>query len=479
MANDTVKRNIVWNTCYQLFLVVSPLITVPYISRTLGVNGIGAYSYASSYQFFLALFAILGTSAYGMRTIAQARDDKEEYSRLFWEIEIMTIISSAICLCIWGIVIAFASKYKLLYIILTLNLITCMLDISWFYAGMEMFRYNVVKNAVCRSLGIILQFALVKDESDLYKYAAIMMGMGFLGAVTLWLPMRKLVVWRKINSLNLKKHLLQTIVYFIPSIAASVYTLVDKILLGLIAASEQENGYYEQATKIINALKAMTFASLNTVLGSRISYLFAKKEYEQIKARIKVSLDYILYLGIGMCFGIIAVADVFVPIFFGKQYMGVISVIKMMAPLIVIIGLSNCLGSHYYTPSGRRRESAVYIVVGAIINVVLNIILIPEFKSIGAVIATLVGELVITLLYFLNSKGYVDYSAFISQIIKKIIAASVMYWILIVLGRIIETNIQTLVIMVILGVIIYSIVLHILGDSMQLYFEKLLRRPKK
>ena len=473
-----MKKNIAWNTCYQLLLVLSPLIIAPYISRTLGVTGVGAYSYASSCQFFLAMFAVLGTSSYGMRTIARARDDREEYSRLFWEIELMTVISSLVCILIWGIFVFFVSKYRVLYIILTLNLLNCMLDISWFYAGLEMFRYTVAKNAFFRVLSIVLQFLLVTDENCLYIYAAILMTTELLGTLTLWIPLRKLVYFRRIKLINLRTHFMQTMIYFIPAISTSVYTLLDKILLGAITQSEYENGYYEQATKVINALKALTFVSLNTVLGSRLSYLFAKNNNGEIRNRIRNSLDYILYFGFGLCFGILAVAECFVPVFFGQQYTGTVPVLMLMSPLIIIIGLSNCLGSHYYTPSGRRRESAIYIMIGATANLLMNLILIPRFNSIGAVISTLIAESVITVLYFWNSKGYIEYRVLGHQILKKLVAAGIMFAALKLQSNYLGVSIQSLLIQIVTGMIIYVVVLHILRDSMQRNLETLLIKRK-
>lgn len=474
MTADKVKKNIAFSTCYQILIMLSPLITAPYIARVLGVSGIGIYSYASSCQYFLALFAVMGTTSYGMRTISQARDSKEKYSRLFWEIEIMTVITSSVCIALWLGFAVTRPQYMPLYLILTLNLVNTMFDITWFYAGMELFRYTVTVNGICKILGIILQFTLVKSKEDLYIYALVIMTTTLAGTLSLWVPAARMLSGCRIKLSDLGPHFVQTLIYFIPAIATSVYTILDKVLLGIITESEYENGYYEQATKIINALKALTFSSLNLVLGSRISYLFAKRDLGEVKSKIRTSMDFILYMGIGFCSGLIAVAGSFVPLFFGKDYAPAIPLLRLMSPLIVIIGISSCLGSQYYVPSGKRKQSAGYIVAGAAVNLVLNLIMIPSLKSVGAVLATLVAESLITVLYLTNAKGYVSYKALFPGLIKKLFAAAVMFAIISIPERFLGEGVQALVIQIVTGPVIYALILHILKDSMQLEFEKLL-----
>ena len=152
------------------------------------------------------------------------------------------------------------------------------------------------------------------------------------------------------------------------------------------------------------------FAGINLVLSSRISYLFAEKKYEEIKKRISISMDYILCIGIAICFGLIGIAKRFVPLFFGPGYDKTIELLQLMAPLIVIIGISNCLGAQYYTPAGLRAKSAKYIIIGSIINLFMNLLLIPRIRSIGAVIATIIAELMISVLYLHSCDGYYQWT---------------------------------------------------------------------
>lgn len=464
MKNTSIKKNLIFSTFYQILILIIPFITAPYISRVIGPKGVGIYSYTNSIQMYFSIFAALGTISYGAREIARNRDDEYKRSKIFWEIEILTIITSSICLIFWGILIGFSKEYKIYYIILTMNLLNTMFDISWFYTGIEQLKYTITQNSIFKILGVILLFSLVKDSDDLTLYMLIMSLTTLLGTMSMWIYLPKFI--KKINISNLKiiPHFKETLIYFIPTIATSIYTILDKTLIGTITKNAEENGYYEQATKIINMTKAITFTSLNTVLGARISYLFAEEKLQEIKNKIDMSINYILFMGIGIMFGLMGIADIFVPIFFGQGYDKVIILIKILSPLVIIIGISNCLGAQYYNPAGLRAKSAKFIIIGSIVNLILNLILIPKYWSYGASIATIIAELVITLLYLKNCGDFFILKNLIKFSWKKIIAGLIM---LIVINNItfISNNLILLGIKVLSGIITYFIVLLICKDE--------------
>ena len=277
MKNPSIKKNIIISTLYQILSIITPLITAPYVSRVIGPNGIGAYSYTSSVQLYFSLFAALGTAEYGLREISRARMDVYKRSKLFWEIELISAINSAVMLILWLIFISVQNQYHVMYLILTLNLLNTLCDISWFYDGLEQFQYTVTKNAIVKVAGVILILLFVKGPQDTNLYVLIMTATTFLGTLSMWLSLKKFLVKTKINVSNLKIHFRETLIYFIPTIATSIYTSMDKTLIGVITHSNDENAYYEQATKIINLIKAVTFTAVNSVLGARISFLFVQK----------------------------------------------------------------------------------------------------------------------------------------------------------------------------------------------------------
>ena len=479
-TQPSLKKNIAISTLYQILLVILPMITAPYIARVLGPDQSGIYDFTNSIQTYFAMFAALGTASYGAREIARVRNDEKMRSVLFWEIELMTVMTSAACIAVWFVFIFFANQYKVIYLVLTMGLFSTMFDISWFFAGMEQFTYTVSKNAVCKLAGVILMFLFVKRPEDLLLYIIIITASTMLGNLSMWLYIPRFVTKVDFKKLRFRKHFHETLIYFIPSVATSVYTVLDRTLIGTITNNRAENGCYHYTMQIINIMKALTFSSLNMVLGSRIAYLFAEEKYDEIKERIRDSINYILFMGFGICFGLIGVSRRFVPLYLGPGYDRVITMLMLMSPIVIIIGVSNCLGSQYYTPSGNRRLSARFIIIGAIVNFTLNLILIPRFWGYGAIVASLIAETVITVLYFRHCNGYLTAETLFREGWKKLAAGILMLAVIMVMDRRIESNIIALVAEVAIGFTVYCAVIVILRDTFlsEIVMGKILHRKK-
>lgn len=462
----SLKMGVLWNTLYQILVLILPLITAPYVARTIGPSGTGVFSFTSSIQYYFSMFAALGTATYGSREIARSRDDATRRTQLFWEIEGLTVISSSLMMICWWIFIAFNQQYQTIYMILSLNLVATMLDISWFFTGLEQFKSIVTKNSILKILGVIAIFTFVKDAGDLNTYVFIMTLTTVGANASMWLGLRKHIVPIQLKHLNLKHHFKETLIYFVPTIATSIYTVLDKSIIGIITNNAYENGYYEQATKIINICKSLTFVALNSVLGSRIAYLFVDHKVEEIKSKIRSSIDYISFIGIGMWFGLLAVSKVFVPIFFGDGYERVATLLYVFSPIIVIIGISNCLGSQYYTPSGRQGQSARYLIVGSVVNLVFNFIFIRFFGAFGAALSSVIAEGVITFLYVKNCQQFYSFKDLFKTTYKKLLSGCVMWGTLLAVQHYIScASILGIAFLVILGVMVYCVTGFLLRDS--------------
>lgn len=425
-TKPSIKKNYLYSLMYQVLTMIIPFITAPYVARVLGADGIGTYSYTQSYMTYFTMVATLGTASYGMREIAQCRNDKAVYSKKFWEIELLTILTTLTCLIVWMILILFSHKYKIYFIALIPSLLASMFDISWFYTGHEKISYTVFWNAICKIIGVICIFIFIKEKSHLVVYIFLNSFVIMLGNISMWIFLPDMLVKVPFQKLSLKKHFHETLIYFIPTVATTVYTVLDKTLIGAITHDDYQNGYYEQATKIINMAKTAVFVSVNSVMAARISYLFSENRIQEIKMRIKKSMDFILLLGFAATFGIVAIAKDFVPVFFGNGYKPVVTLLYWMSPLILIIGISNCLGSQYYTPAGLRAKSSKYIIIGSIVNLVMNLFLIPYYRAIGAVIGSIVAESTISVLYFKNCNGFLSILQVLKSSYKRLFAGGCM-----------------------------------------------------
>lgn len=464
MKTPSLKKIFLYSTFYQILVILIPLITAPYISRVLGAEGIGIYSYTLSIQTYFSMFATLGVLSYGTREIAMNRDDSIKRSKLFYEIELMVIIATLICLIGWLLVIIFYKEYRNYFIALSFNLVAVIFDISWFFSGLEEFKYIVVKNSIVKISTVILMFILVKNKSDLLLYILLMSCGTLIGNISMWVKLPNFICRINKKSISLKHHFKESFIYFIPTIATSIYTVLDKTLIGILTTGNSQNGYYEQATKIINLAKAITFTSLNTVMSARTSYLYSNNQIYEIKDKIKKSLDFILLIGFGICFGLIGISNGFVQWFFGKGYDPVINLLKIFSPIIVIIGISNCIGNLYYTPVGKRATSAKFLILGSFINLIINLFLIPRFGAYGAAIGSVIAELIITALYIKFCEGFFTFTLLVEISWKRIFAGISMLLILSAINIMKKGMIYITLFQILIGAIVYYIVLLILKD---------------
>lgn len=467
MTQPSVKQNYIYRTLYEILVLIIPLVTTPYISRVLGADGVGTYSYTSSIITYFTLFAALGTVSYGTREIARHRGDRQKSSKLFWEIELMTVGTTAICLIVWYAVILFSKQYRPYLIALTPVLLGTMFDISWYFTGLERIKNIVICNSLCKIAGIILLFTFVKQREDLALYIVINSMVTMLGNLSIWTYLPKTLEKVDARTLTFKNHFKETFIYFVPTIATSIYTVLDKTLLGAITHDTYQNGYYEQTNKIMLMTYTVSFVAINSVMSARISYLFAEKKYDEIKNRIRKTMDSIFLIGFGCAFGIIGVAGRFVPIFLGPGYEPVIKLLCCMSPLIIIVGISNCLGSNYYTPSGQRARSARVIVLGSVINLILNLSMIPFLGARGAIIASIVAESVITVLYVRMSGEYMSGKILLKLSWKRLLSGLIMLMFVLILGKYLPyRNLVVTAIQVIIGIAVYFGLLLLMKDNM-------------
>lgn len=425
-ASPSIRKNYIYNLIYQILTLITPFITTPYISRVIGPDGTGVQSYTNSVVQYFAIVAALGTTSYGQREIARHRDDREMRTRLFWEIQILCGITTSLCIGAWAGVILFSREYTSFYLVLTMNLLAVAFDISWFFGGLEQYGMIVTRNIVVKLTGIVCLFALIKSKEDLLLYMAILGGTTLLGNLSMWGYLRCFLTRIDIRSLHIKRHLKETLVYFIPTVATSVYTILDKTMLGWFTGSDKsQNGFYEYAMGIVNMGKLL-IVSFNTVMSSRMSYLFGEENTQEIHNMIESSVDFVLLIGMPVTMGLAGIASSFIPWFLGDRYQPVVSLLYVSCPLVLIVGFSDCMGSQLLTPGGKRAQSGKVIVAGAMVNAFLNMVMIPRFHAVGACLASVAAELCITGSYLWLCRGYINLSMIWRSGWRRFLAATAM-----------------------------------------------------
>ena len=481
----SIKKNYIYSALAKVFALLIPILITPYLARVLEPDGNGVISFVASIVSYFVIASNIGIETYGQKIISKNRDNKAYLKQFLIEITVLRAILTGICLVIYYVTFVLVLKANtMLYAIYGLPLMAVAIDFTWFFQGVEDFKKIAFANILSKVLYVVLVFVLVKEKKDLNLSA-------FILVVTNALPYFFLIPFifkytRRIkleNRINPFCHFKECMVYFVPTIAIQIYTILDKTMIGLITNSDFENGYYEKAEQLAK-LPITIITMMNIIMRSRISYYYANQEFEKIKHLTKKSASFSLLLAIPIMFGLIVTAKRFVPIYLGDGYEECIPLVYIFSPLILIIGVSNLLGTHYYTPFDKQRISNRFLIIGAIINVLLNAILIYYFKARGAAISSIVAELVITLLYLWFAKDFFTFKDFIKVGYKYLISGSIMFVTLLVLNYYLPMGIWFLILEIGIGMGEYFILLFILRDKFVLEtirlfwnkFKKLHRR---
>lgn len=472
MPKKSLTKNYIYNLVYQILALVLPLITTPYISRVLGAESIGIYSYTYSILSYFLLFGALGVALYGQREIAYAGEDKVKRKKSFWEIEICRLLATFIASVVYFIFFMRNGEYSIYYRIWFLELIAIGIDISWFFQGIEEFKKTVTRNVIVRLASVTLIFILVKSPEDLIKYITIYAVADLVGNLSLWLYLPKYFKGIKIKNINAFTHLPAIIVLFIPQIASQVYNLLDKTMIGNMVADKSEVGYYEQAQKVIRVLVTIV-TSLGTVMIPRMASTFAAGDKEKLIDYMKKSFKFVFFLAFPIMFGIISISKSFVPVFFGEGYDKVVILINIMAFNIILNGIASVIGTQYLLPTKRQKEYTIAIVAGLIVNFILNYILIKSHYSVGASIATIISELLLVIVELYVIRNDINIKEVLKSSTNYLLSGIIMLATCMLIQIALGVSTVTMLTQIIAGVLVYILVLVILKDEyLKMFIDK-------
>lgn len=406
----TQNKNFLYNIIYQLLTFFVPLITVPYVSRVLGAENVGIYSYTYSIVYIFMLSGMLGINNYGSRTIARVRDDKDKLSRTFFSIYFLQLMINIIALVLYSIyVLVFANSYKSVYLIQTIFLISICFDINWFFFGLEKFKITVTRNLIIKILSVILVFILVKDKGDLNVYTFIMSFSALLSQIFLLIILPKYVNLKKVKLKEIFSHFKEILYLFIPVLAFSIYKVMDKTMIGLFSSVTQV-AYYEYAEKLMNIPTAV-ISALGTVMLPHMSYIM-QNDKEKYKKTIFDSMKLVSKLSTIMCLGLILISSDAVKVLFGSEFEASSSILILLSTTILASSWANVIRTQFLIPLKKDKIYIRSTFVAAVVNLFLNIILIRRYAAVGACIGTIVSEFVVMLYQLFSTKNDLEYKKY-------------------------------------------------------------------
>ena len=391
----SLKKNIGYNFAYQILILALPLVTAPYLSRVIGANGVGTYSYSYSIATYFVFFVKLGLDNYGNRAIASCQDDVNRRSQAFWSIYAMQVACFLLAGSLYFAYALLVSSDVTGALLQGLYVLSSLFDINWFFFGMELFRLTVIRNTVIKTASAVLIFILVKSPNDTDIYIAIMSGSILLSQVVLWPFMRRFVRFYRPTANEVLAHLKPNLVLFIPVIAISIYSTLSKIILGNMAG-KMEVGYFESAIKVTSVPTALVTA-IGTVMLPRTSALLSKGDIELVRSHTDKTLVAVMAFTSIAAFGIPMVADPFIELFYGPGFEKTVSVLIILCATIPMLGFGNVIRTQYLIPEKRDSVFLNSAICGAVVNICVNLALIPSLRAVGAAYASVAAETVVLL----------------------------------------------------------------------------------
>lgn len=468
----SIKFNFIMNSILTLSTIIFPLITFPYVSRILLPVGTGKVSFATSVVACFSMFAQLGIPTYGIRACAQVRDDKEKLSRTVHEILFINLITCTIAYTTFFVALAFVPKLheeKSLFIIISLMIIFNAIGVEWLYKALEQYSYITIRSIVFKFLALIAMFLLIHQQNDYVIYGGISILAGVASNIFNFINLRKLIIYHPIGKYNLKHHFKSIAIFFAMSIAIIVYTNLDTIILGFMKTDE-DVGYYNAAVKIKSIL-ATFVSSLGTVLLPRVSYYIEHEMNEEFKLITKKALNFVVLIACPSIVYFTIFAKEGILFLSGSAYIGSILPMQIMMISILFIGLSNITGMQMLVPLGRENIVLYAVIAGAISDVIICFLLIPQYASSGAAIGTLISEIVgFSIEFFVLRKQ-------VASIFKKISYGKI--FISLFIGVLASTwikmfNLPNVIILIISGCLffgVYGLVLNVLKETLVIELE--------
>jgi O-antigen/teichoic acid export membrane protein len=421
----SLKKNLVYNILLNIANVLYPFITVPYVARVLGAEGVGITSFVTTFAGYFAILAALGIPTYGVRGISKVRDNPEKTGTLFSELFSINILSSLLFSFLYIISIFFIPKLfelKVLLLVAGIQLFLSPFNIDWFFSGRENFKIITIRSLIIKILSLGALFVFVKTKDDLIAY--LLLNVFALLGNQFWnfFALHRSEIKFRITLNGLMQHLKPLLYLYASAIAISIYTILDTIMLGFMSNYTQV-GYYTSATKVSKLLLFLV-TGLGPVILPRMAYYKETDQKDYIKGVLAKSYAFVLFLSLPITTALILIAPDFVPFFFGKDFHGAILPLQILSFLLISIGLNNLSGVQILVGMGFDKPFMKSVLIGTLINIILNIILIPKFGAVGSSIASVFAETLIAFVsayYVSKHAGILFFS--ISAFTKNLLAA--------------------------------------------------------
>lgn len=433
---SSLRDNAILNIIYKLSSILFPLITYPYVSRILLADNLGKVSFFTSLTNYMLMIGSLGIYTYGVRVVAKNRNNKREMSVVVKELFLINLIVTAVVSVLLIFSIIFVKKFQenlLLMLISVCQILIAPVGMEWLYGGLEQYGYIAIRSIVMKSISLALIFIFVHKKDDYIIYAAILM-MGYVGNyICNFFHSMRFVDYTIKQKWKFKRHIKAVLILFASILAINIYTNVDTIMLGFIDG-DKAVGLYDIACKGKLVLLSLINA-ISAVLFPRLSYYLANNDMSSYNKILRKSISIIMGIAIPLSIFFIIEANDVVTFLGGNAYEDATLCMQILMPILIVSGFSNITGNQILLPHGKDISYMKAVIMGALVDIILNLIFMPRYSLYGAALATLMAEIVQMLLQLWEAKKYlknnVDFKGLfkivLSCFVSTVITCLVMY----------------------------------------------------
>ena len=465
----SVKVNYILNLINTGTQMLFPLITFPYVCRVIEADGIGQINFFQSIISYISLFTCLGIPMYAIREIARDRSDVVQMNRTAMEILLLHSMLTLVGYAIVAILCLTVPQIQVnipLFLILSLTIFFTAIGCEWFYQGIEDFKYITIRGLIIKTVSVVLLFIFVKSKTDLLYYGCYTV-FGVLGGnIFNFFRLRKYIHRENIifSELHIKRHVKPVLKVFSFSVVTSIYLQLNTVLLGFLK-NALAVGYFAAATKVMQMLLTMS-ACLGSVMMPRASHLIAENKEDEFNRLIQKSYDFTLAIALPMTIGLIFCAPSLITALCGVKFEHSILPSQIIAPIILIVAISNVFGIQVLFPKGKINIVTLCCGIGAVADLILNLCLIPFFSYIGTSIAYLGAEVATTVSMYFIGRKYIPIIYFKKSHLTYALGCIVMAFVLYGISLLQLPTLTILLLQGCCGVLAYFIILCICKDEM-------------
>ena len=406
MAQHSIKKNFIMNALLTMSSFLFPIITFPYVSRVLLPAGTGRVQFAVAFVAYFDMFAQLGIPTYGVRACARVRDDREKLSRMTHELLTINLVMALVAYLALSLCMVFVPRVRAdwpLFAVVSITIVLNAIGMEWLYRALEQYSYITVRSILFKAVSVVFMFLLIHSPEDYLLYGGITIFASSASNILNFINARKYVSVRPMGGYRFHRHWKSILIFFAMSCSITVYTNLDAVMLGFIT-TDADVGYYLAAVKIKNILVSLVTA-LGTVLLPRASYYIERGHLEEFHRITTKALHFVIIAATPLALFFILFAREGILFLSGTAYLPSVLPMQIIMPTVLLIGITNVLGIQILVPLGKEKVVLYSVIAGALVDLIINALLIPRFASSGAAIGTLVAEFVVFVVQYIHLRS--------------------------------------------------------------------------